>query len=109
MPSPEEKARRKALKQNMRQAERDQIRSSLPLSPADLRKLFDYIDQNLSGSECDGTLRNTGTFLEQKQVTVEPVIAWLKDAGGHCDCEVLANAEEKFLFAFPETSSETNQ
>jgi len=29
------------------------------------------------------------------------VLDWLQEAGGFCDCEVLANAEEKFLSSFP--------
>jgi hypothetical protein len=102
MPSHEEKARRKALKNATRQAERDAIRSSLPLTRDQMRNLFDFVDQQLSENECDDTLRAALLFLEQQQLPVEPVVSWLRNNGGYCDCEALANAEERFLFAFPE-------
>jgi|SRR5262245_54277443 len=102
MPAPEEIAKRKALKQAMRQTERDQLRSSLPLSPELMRALFDFVDEQLSKTECDDSLSHTLIFLGQRELPVESVVRWLEDAGGHCDCEVLANSEERFLFAFPE-------
>jgi hypothetical protein len=101
MPTPEETARRKALKQANRQAEREAIRSGLPLSPEQMRNLFDFVDEQLSSVDCDDSLRWTLAFLENGRLAVDPVVRWLQNAGGYCDCEVLANAEEKFLSAFP--------
>src|SRR5262249_17667305 len=98
----EEQNRRKAPKNAARGAERDAIHSSLPLTPEQMRSLCDFVDQQLSESECDGTLRAALLFLEQQQLPVDPVVSWLRNNGGYCDCEVLANAEERFLFAFPE-------
>ena len=105
MPGAEEIARRKALKQAMRQAERERIRSTLPLTPEQMRRLFDFLDEQLSAVPCDDTLQNTLAFLGQEGLPVDPVVHWLGNAGGYCDCEVLANAEEKFQFAFPEDNS----
>jgi hypothetical protein len=105
MPTPEETARRRALKQGTRQAERDAIRSTLPLTPEQMCRLFDFVDEQLSAVSCDDTLRNALAFLGKEGLPVDPVIRWLENAGGYCDCEVLANAEEKFLFAFPEQIS----
>jgi hypothetical protein len=102
MVSSEEKARRKALKQGVRQEERDQIRSSLPISQPQMRALFDSVDQQLTDQNCDDTLKYTLAFLNQHGLSVEPVIKWLEAAGAYCDCEVLANAEQRFLFAFGE-------
>jgi hypothetical protein len=102
MVSPEEKAKRKALKQGVRQQERDQIRASLPVLPVQARALFDFVDQQLSDKECDGTLKYTLVFVGQNNLPADPVFKWLAAAGASCDCEVLANAEEKFLFAFGE-------
>ena len=101
MPTPEEEERRKALKQAVRQGERDHIRSTLPIPAEQMRALFDFVDQKLSGNECDNRLTHTLIFLGDNQLPVDQVVRWLQDAGGYCDCEVLANAEEKFLFAFP--------
>ena len=105
MPAPEEKAKRKALKQAVRQAERERIRTTLPLLPTQMKALFDFVDQQLSGCECDGTLQKTLKFLSSNALLVDSVVKWIEDAGGHCDCEVLANVEERFLFAFPEKES----
>jgi len=102
MLAPDEIARRKALKQAMRQAEREQLRSTLPIAPELMRSLFDFVDEKLSDGECDGSLSHTLTFLGQRERPVEPAVSWLQGLGGNCDCEVLANAEEKFIFAFPE-------
>jgi hypothetical protein len=101
MPTPEEEERRKALKQAVRQAERDHIRSTLPIPAEQMRALFDFVGQKLSGNECDNRLTHTLVFLGDNELPVDQVVRWLHDAGGYCDCEVLANAEEKFLFAFP--------
>ena len=102
MPSPEEKARQKALKQAVQQSERERFCAALPLSPELLRALFDFVDQGLSESECDDTLKQTVLFLSRHKVEAAPVLKWLEECGGSCDCEVLANAEERFLEAFPE-------
>src|SRR5215470_20453662 len=101
MPSAEERERRKAIKASLRSTEIERIRRSLPLQPAQMKSLFDFVDEELDEAECDHTLRHTLSFLERLQVSSEPVIAWLQDAGGYCDCEVLANALERFEFAFP--------
>ena len=101
MPSPEETARRKAMKNAARADERDRVRQSLPLPPERMKELFDFVDEKLSAGECDNSLRYTISFLDIHQFNAEPVIQWLQDAGGYCDCEVIMNAEEKFESAFP--------
>lgn len=105
MPSSEEKAPRKALKESQRQAERKEFRASLPISVVDLRNLFDYLDEHIGASGCDDTLQLTLAYLAQKKLPAETVTAWLKKTGGYCDCEVLANVEERFLSAFRDECS----
>ena len=99
MPSAEERKRRKAIRDSLRSAEIERIRCSLPLEPAQMKSLFDFV--SAGEAECDHTLRHTLRFLEHLQVSSERVVAWFQDAGGYCDCEVLANAVERFEFAFP--------
>jgi hypothetical protein len=101
MPTPEEQARRKSLKNAAREAERDSVRQGLPLSPAQMKELFDFVNERLAESECDHSLRHTMTYLDAHQIVSDPVSAWLRDAGGYFDCEVIMNAEEKFESAFP--------
>ncbi len=72
------------------------------MTPAQMKALFDFVDQRLSESECDHTLRHTIAFLDSQKVSEEPVLSWLEDAGGYCDCEVIANAEEKLESILPD-------
>jgi uncharacterized protein DUF2695 len=102
MLSPEEKLKRQALKQAARQAECDSFRASLPIPVVQMRAMFDFIDQQLRESECDNTLRHTLLFLSQNKLKAGPVIHWLEENHGYCDCEVLANTEERFIEAFPD-------
>src|SRR5689334_8059265 len=105
MVAPEEKAKRHAIKQALRQAEQERFRSTLPLAPELLRALFDFIDQQLGESECDNTLKYAMLFISQRELESGPIIAWLESLGGFCDCEVLANVEERFLEVFRDSSA----
>ena len=94
MPTPEEKKRRAELKRQVRATERSQLEKSLPLPPKELRDLFEHLDQSLAEG-CDSTLRFTRAFVREKALPQKPVLEWLIEHGGGCDCEVLANVEEK--------------
>lgn len=97
---PEEKAKRHAIKQALRQAQRERFRAGLPLSPDLLRALFDFLDVQLSEVECDNTLKYAAIFLSERRLEAATVLKWLEGNGGFCDCEVLANVEEHFRDAF---------
>ena len=98
MPSHEEKLRRKTTRNTLRQTEQDRLRASIPMSSTQMKALFDFVDKKLSESECDDTLRYTIGFLRTQPVEPETVLSWLEKAGGYCDYEVIANAEEKLEF-----------
>ncbi|MFI5113658.1 MAG: DUF2695 domain-containing protein [Terriglobales bacterium] len=72
------------------------------MSPIQMKALFDFVDKKLSESECDNTLRHTIVFLDAQPVEQEAVLQWLEEAGGYCDCEVIANAEEKLESILPD-------
>jgi hypothetical protein len=96
MPSKEEKQKRKAILDALSVKNRDDTLASLPLPIADLKALFDFLDEQLSEADCDDTLRMTRQFLKSRNLPVPVVSEWLATYGGHCDCEALANVEEKF-------------
>jgi hypothetical protein len=48
---------------------------------------------------CDRTRRLTEQWLLQRGHNVLAVLAWLDTQGGYCDCEVLANVEQRVLEA----------
>lgn len=95
MPSAEEKRRRKELAQDAKATAKESLKASLPVSIAQLQALFDYLDNKLTEAGCDHTLQLTKQFAENNQVPYENLKAWLAALGGYCDCEVLANVEEK--------------
>jgi len=39
----------------------------------------------------------TKEFLENNNLPLEESIEWIEENGGYCDCEVLANIEDKIL------------
>jgi len=88
-------ARKDELKKAWKQQERQKLIASIPMPHQDLRDLFDHLDQE-SESGCDDTLRLTTAFLQKRGLDVERIVPWLRDHGGYCDCEVLANVEDKF-------------
>lgn len=86
---------RKAMLRAHKERERAAFAASLPLPKADLAALFDHLDARLGEAACDHTLSLTTAFLTGRGLDVARVSAWLRESGGYCDCEVLANVEEK--------------
>ena len=96
MPSQEEKQRRKAIQNELRQKADTEKLAALPMPKEKLLAFFDYLDQQLSEHNCDDTLRFTQQFAASYNLAFEPIKQWLGDFGGYCDCEALANVEEKY-------------
>jgi Protein of unknown function (DUF2695) len=69
-------------------------RAALPLPDDQFQALFDYVDEHLESQGCDHSRRFTEQWLSMKGVVAEPVLRWLEENGGYCDCEAIANAEE---------------
>ena len=88
-------AQKKQLKARWRQQQREAELAALPLPPAELKAMFDMLDTELPRKGCDHTRRMTKAWLENRGHDVSRVFAWLDTQGGFCDCEVLANVEEK--------------
>jgi hypothetical protein len=95
MPGAAEKQRRKELAQRAKQADAALLRASLPVSVGQLQALFNHLDNRLAKENCDDTLRHTQQFATATKLPYEALKSWLATLGGYCDCEVLANVEEK--------------
>lgn len=92
-----EKERRKQLRNEWKQKQHDEFENSLPMERKVFEKLFDHLDHQLEKNGCDDTNKITTEFLKKNKISnVENVIIWLAEHGGYCDCEILANVEEKF-------------
>ena len=96
-----EKARRKELLKASREENGRAVRDHLPVGAPILKRLFDHLDDRLSTTECDDTLRFTREFIAQNGLSEEPIVGWLGKNGGYCDCEALNNAEEVVEDAVP--------
>ena len=92
-----DKRRKKELLKNFKNDEKSEFRESLPFSIEIFKELFNYINIGLESDGCDDTLKYTKKFLENNNLPLKKVIEWLEENGGYCDCEVLANIEEKIL------------
>ncbi len=88
--------RKKALKQQFKNRERTEAEARLPLPKTELAALFDRLDERLGDDDCDHTLRHTAAFLAERGLDADAVLPWLRESGGYCDCEVLANVESEW-------------
>lgn len=94
MPTKEEKKR---LKEQYQTFERERFDNKLPMSKDNFKKLFDYLDERLGIEDCDDTLKMCLAFFDDNGIeNTQKITEWLKENGGFCDCEVLANVEEQF-------------
>ena len=96
MVSREEKDQRKATRDDLKRKARIDAEAILPLPKPELKQLFDWVDAKLQGEGCDHTLRHAASFLRRRGIPEDEVIAWLEEGGGYCDCEVIANAEDRW-------------
>ena len=87
---------RKELKNQYKMQQKEAFEASLPMPKENFEELFDYLDQRLEEQCCNDDLSMTLDYLEEAGIEPEPVVAWLQEQGGCCDCEVLANMEEFF-------------
>jgi len=91
-----EKDKRKEILRQLKAKEKGDFFNSLPMDKEIFQELFDYLDENLRDG-CDHNLTMTTEFLEEKGIgNIDKIVEWLNENGGYCDCEVLANVEEKF-------------
>ncbi len=86
---------KKQLKAQWRNQQRKAALAALPLPVAELKAMFDMLDVDLPQKGCDHTRRLTETWLHSRGHDVEPVFTWLDAHHGFCDCEILANIEER--------------
>lgn len=84
--------RKHELKKAWKEQQCQQLAVSIPMPQQDLRDLFDHLDELCAS--CDHTLRYTMAFLKQRGLNAECIVTWLRDNGGYCDCEVIANVED---------------
>jgi hypothetical protein len=96
MPSVEEKQRRRAIAQQLKAAQAASLQTNMPLRGEQLEELFDYLDSKLTENGCGNTLYHTEQFALERTLPFQSLKVWLEAEGGYCNCEIIANVEEKF-------------
>lgn len=96
MPSKEEKRRRAKLVEAIVLEDTKKAIEKMPISFKDLAALFDHLDEVFGNEGCDHTPNITKAFLKSRNLNMDKILPWLEEHGGYCDCEVLANVEEKW-------------
>lgn len=92
-----DKKNKKELVKKYAKSQKDEFNNSLPFIKDLFEELFGYLDETLETYGCDDTLKYTIEFLNKNELPLENSIEWLNENGGFCDCEVLANIEDKVL------------
>jgi len=93
-PTMDDEARR--LRKQWKADQKASARAVFPLPDAQLVALFRDVELEFNRVGCDHTRRLTEKWLTDQNIPAEPVLQWLDDHGGYCDCEVLANAADHF-------------
>ena len=71
-------------------------RAAFPLPDDQLAALFRDVEAEFNREGCDHTRRLTEGWLARRNIPAGPVLEWLDDHSGYCDCEVVANAGDHF-------------
>lgn len=82
--------RKKAWKLRQRKLAQD----AFPISDNLLESLFESVDAQVENSGCDHTLQFTLAWIAEHRQPEAEILAWLREHGGFCDCEVLSNSAD---------------
>ena len=89
--------RHKLIARDLKLKVRQEFENTLPTSRENFKALFDYLDEQLTKIDCDHSLKLSIKFMQSLNLdNIVAIAEWLQENGGSCDCETLANVEEKF-------------
>lgn len=74
--------------------QRNLAQDAFPIPDSLLESMFEAIDAKVEAVGCDHTLRFTESWIAENDQPKEAIVLWLRENGGFCDCEVLANAAD---------------
>jgi len=93
---PPDKRQRKEKLHQWRAQQRAASRAKIPLTDEQMQAMFDMLDSALSDHACDHTLRLVREWSAERGLPFDLIASWCQENGGHCDCEALANCEERW-------------
>lgn len=66
-----------------------------PISYENVKALFEYLNRP-NPPACDHTHKECVEYLRHRQLPIESTLAWLRENGGFCDCEVIFNVTDEW-------------
>lgn len=93
-----DKVSKKLMKKAFKEKEQREFEESLPMKGVDFLPLFDFLEEELDEVDCDGGLSLLDKYCKKQNLDFDTLKNWFNQYGGFCDCEILANIEEKFYY-----------
>lgn len=100
--------RKREMRDKYKASQRAKVRESMPITDEQAQSLFDHLDVALPKAGCDHSRALTDAWAAVNGVDADRLGMWLRSVGGHCDCEVLGNAEQAWLESLRGTDRERN-
>jgi Protein of unknown function (DUF2695) len=101
-----EKSERKQLSKAWKAGEREKARARFPLAHGMLEAFFADLEHRFAGEGCFHDTRHAQRSIDALRLSdddANALLDWCRDHGGHCDCEIAANAQQHWI----ENRSET--
>ncbi|MGH9948339.1 MAG: DUF2695 domain-containing protein [Pyrinomonadaceae bacterium] len=83
---------RKREIENLEQLSGEELQAfldSLPARQDTISELIDFIEDELSDSECNHSLQYSMRFMMERGLNFGKITGWLNNNGGYCDCKVI--------------------
>ncbi len=84
---------RKRQIENLEQLSGEELQAfldSLPAQQDTISDLIDYVEDELSESDCNHSLQFAMRYMMENHLNFGKITSWLNENGGYCDCKVMA-------------------
>lgn len=95
-----DKNERKKILKELKEKKKAEFDKSLPMSRDLFEELFEFLDEQIGQNGYNHSVEIMTSFLNKRKISSEPVLNWLEEHGGYCDCEVLMNVENTFEWGY---------
>jgi hypothetical protein len=89
--------------ENLEQLSGEELQAFLDTLPAQqhtISELLDYLEDELSESECNHSLQYSMRFIMETKLNFPKITTWLTENGGYCDCKVMEQIAPKWRAKF---------
>ena len=94
---------RKRQIENLEQLSGEELQAfidSLPAAEATISELLDFVEDELSETECNHSLQFSMRYMMENRLNFGKITSWLTDNGGYCDCKVMEQIAPKWRAKF---------